>query len=117
MDEKSHFWQHLPEVGTVHEQKAQRGGSGRPSVLFARPYSNSNRARIGENLLHHNFVGGRIERALNADALAFELLHFVLVIDVIRLPGVIFQNVLVALLCNRARESLASTITGGATGC
>jgi hypothetical protein len=58
-------------------------------------------------LLHHD-LATRIERALYADALAFELGNVGLVVDVVGLPGIILQHVLVALLHNRSREGLCA---------
>ena len=52
------------------------------------------------DLLHHDLVRRRIQRSLHPNTLAVELLHFILVIDVIRLARVILQHVLVALLRN-----------------
>ena len=63
--------------------------------------------RSEPNLLHHD-LATRIERALYADALAFELGNVGLVVDVVGLSGIILQHVLVALLHNRSREGLAA---------
>ena len=41
--------------------------------------------RGSDDLLHHDLVRARVQGSLNANALAFELLHFVLMIDVIGL--------------------------------
>ena len=69
------------------------------------------------NLLHHD-LATRIERALYADALAFELGNVSLMIDIVGLPGVILQHILVALLHNRSREGLcaASRIASSGAG-
>ena len=59
------------------------------------------------NLFHKDLRATWIERALYAHALAFELLHVVLVVDVVGFAAVIFQHVLVAVLLHRAGEYLA----------
>ena len=58
-------------------------------------------------LLHVNRLTVGVERALNADLLAFVLLQSILPVDVKVLAAGILQNVLVARLHNRAAEGLA----------
>src|SRR5215472_8901963 len=58
------------------------------------------------HLLHHDFVARRVQSALYANPLAVELFHFILMVDIIDVPGVILQNILVALLGDGSRESL-----------
>ena len=59
-------------------------------------------------LLHHDLIGARVQGTLNTNALAFELLHFVLMIDVVGLSRIVLQNVLVSLLHDRTGEGLSS---------
>jgi len=61
-----------------------------------------------DDLLHHDLVSARVQGSLNANALAFELFHFVLMIDVIGLSRIVLQNVLVSLLYDRTGEGLSS---------
>ena len=72
--------------------------------------------RSGERLFYLDLRAGRIKRALNANALAFELGNVGLVIDVIGLAGIILQHILVAGFHDCSRECLASTRGGGGIG-
>ena len=72
--------------------------------------------RSGERLLYLDLRAGRIKRALNANALAFELGNIGLVIDVIGLAGIILQHILFAGFHDCSRECLASTRGGGGIG-
>jgi hypothetical protein len=72
--------------------------------------------RSGERLLYLDLRAGRIKRALNANALAFELGNVGLVIDFIGLAGIILQHILVAGFHDCSRECLASTRGGGGIG-
>jgi hypothetical protein len=67
-------------------------------------------------LLHHDFIGARVQGSLNTNALAFELLYFVLMIDIIGLSRIVLQNVLVSLLHDRTGERLSSG-SSSAVGC
>ncbi len=72
--------------------------------------------RSSERLFYLDLRAGRIKRALNANALAFELGNVGLVIDVIGLAGIILQHILVAGFHDCSRECLASTRGGGGIG-
>lgn len=65
-------------------------------------------------LLHVDDLAVRIQGTVHANFLSFELLHFVLMVDVIgRAGGGILKHVLVALLYHRAGESLSALIRLG----
>ncbi len=85
----------------IQTKRHRRSRSGLPGVLGAS--SGRNRSE----LLNLNFGPRVVELALDADALAIELLDLILMVDVVSLSGIIFQHVLVARLGDGARESLA----------
>ncbi len=64
--------------------------------------------RVSGDLLHHDFIGARVQGSLNTNPFAFEFLHFVLMIDVVDLSRIVLQNTFVSLLHYRTGEGLSS---------
>ena len=60
------------------------------------------------NLLQVNHLPGRIQRAMHSDSLAGKLLHFILMIEVVGLPGsVVVQHIAVARFYNHSAKDLS----------